>query len=125
MYTLTDEDSAAYWRLFRDWQRKLGLMDWRITQSPDTTKPNVMAFIDTFDWVQRQAKATLNRRWKSTPITKHTLEQTAVHELLHVMLHELVEKAQTPGVHADELASVEHSIINRLELLLVPGEGQQ
>lgn len=125
MHILTDKDSAAYWRLFREWQRKLGLMDWRITQAPDSSKPNVMAFIDKFDWVQRQAKATLNRRWKATPITKHTLEQTAVHELLHVMLHELVEKAQTPGVSADDLASVEHSIINRLELLLVPGEGQQ
>jgi hypothetical protein len=124
-HTVSDAHAKEYWRYLRIWQQKLGLTDWRITQGPDDKNASFMAAMSKWDWVQRQVMATLGRKWKSSPVTPHTLEQTAVHELLHVALYELIETARKPGVSDEDLASIEHAVINKLEVLLVPGAGQQ
>jgi hypothetical protein len=120
MALLTDADVAEYWRHLKAWQIKLGLQDWRIVYSPIPAK-KAMAEMDKWDWLQRQVTARVGRDWKSSPINSATLEQTAVHELLHVLLYELVQEAKNPHATEDDLGSKEHRVINALEQLLVPG----
>ena len=119
---VTDDEAATFMRYLRQWQAKLGLQDWRIVLSPRPAKKGVMAEMDKFDWRQRQVTCRLGRDWFATPVTPATLEQTAVHELLHVVFFEMMMKARDPAASDDELASIEHRVINLLENLLVPVE---
>jgi len=47
-----------------------------------------------------------------------SLDQTALHELLHVFLHDLMTVAQDPKSSQDEIEMQEHRVINLLEKLL-------
>jgi hypothetical protein len=115
----TPDDAAQFWAYLDKWQAKLGLGDWRITKSP---KPavNALAQMEKFDWEQRMVTCRFGNNWKKTPITAGNLEQTAVHELLHVLLYELIEASKYGGTQQHDLGSVEHGVINRLERVLVP-----
>ena len=53
----------------------------------------------------------------SEAITPESLEQTAIHELLHVVLFDLVNTAASKSSD-DELEMAEHCVINMLEKLL-------
>ncbi len=117
--TLTPDDVEEFGRYLRIWQAKLGLMGWRIVQSPVPAKKS-MAEMDKWDWAQRQVTCRVGLDWKSTPVTPGTIEQTAVHELLHVLLYPLIEAAKSAQTSEDDLRSIEHSIVNALERLLVP-----
>jgi hypothetical protein len=121
MSTLTPDDVAEFGRHLREWQVQLGLQDWRIVFSPKEAK-GCMASMSDWDWRQRQVTCRLGFDWKATPITTLTKKQTAVHELLHVLLYELITTAQQPGVSEETIASIEHRVINTLERLLVPIE---
>ena len=121
MSTLTEADIETFKQCLREWQAKLNLNGWRIVFSPIPAK-GVMAQMDKWDWRQRQVTCRIGLDWKSTPVNKHTLEQTAVHELLHVAVFELIQLAQTPGISQDDLLSAEHGFINMMEANLVPGE---
>lgn len=119
MNQLTPDDVAKFGELLRAWQGKLGLQDWRIVLSPLPAKKS-MAEMDKWDWPQRQVTCRVGLDWKSTPVTDGTIEQTAVHELLHVLLYPLIEAARNPHTDEGELRSIEHGIINLMERLLVP-----
>lgn len=114
---LTPDDAEAFWNALSRWQGELSLTDWRITQSP---KPSCyMADMHRWDWKQRQVSCRLGLNWKSSPITDVSIEQTAVHELLHVLLYPLIETVRGNS-SPDDIASAEHAVINVLERLLVP-----
>ncbi len=119
MNHLTPDDVSRFGELLRAWQAKLGLQDWRIVLSPIPAKKS-MAEMDKWDWPQRQVTCRVGLDWKSTPVTEGTLEQTAVHELFHVLLYQLIEAARNPQTSDEDLRSIEHSIINKMERLLVP-----
>jgi hypothetical protein len=121
MPQVTDADATEFAKCLRAWQVKLGLQDWRIVLSPIAAKKS-MAEMDKWDWLQRQVTCRLGRDWKSTPVNSTTIEQTAVHELLHVLLFELIETARNPTSSHEDIGSVEHRVINTLEQLLVPGD---
>ena len=118
--TLTPDDVAEFGRHLREWQIHLGLQDWRVVMSPIPAK-KVMAEMDKWDWQQRQVTCRVGLDWKSTPVTSETLAQTAVHELLHVLLYELIEAAKNNQISVEALGSIEHRVINVMERLLVPG----
>jgi hypothetical protein len=120
---LTPDDIESFELHLREWQTRFGLLDWRIFMSPLPAK-KVMAQMENFDWQQRQVSCRLGHDWKSIKVTPITLEQTAVHELLHVLLYELIESAKNNQISDEDLGSVEHRIINILERLLVPGGAQ-
>lgn len=120
MNHLTPDDVAEFGRQLRLWQEKLGLSGWRIVLSKVPAKKS-MAEMDKWDWPQRQVTCRVGHDWKSTPVTPKTIEQTAVHELCHVLLFPVIEAARNPQTSDDDLRSLEHSVINVLERLLVPG----
>jgi hypothetical protein len=120
MGTMTDADIEAFRKALDTWQERMGLKDWRIVFSPKRAK-NVMAQMDKWNWSQRQVTCRIGLDWMATPVTEVTITQTAVHELLHVLLYELIQSARNPSITDDDLASIEHRVINTLEVLLVPG----
>ena len=118
MNITTPDDRKAFSGYLREWQVKLGLGTWRITLSPKPAK-NCLAQVYEFDREQRQARVKLGERWFATPVTPGTLEQTAVHELLHILLYELIEAAKNPHISQEDLANAEHAVVNALEKALV------
>lgn len=118
---LAPEDADTFEGYVRDWQARLGLQDWRVVRSIKPARRSVMAEVVTLDLSARLASYRLGLDFGSTEVNAHSLEQAAVHELLHVLLHELIEAAKQWGETPDALfEGIEHRVINTLERLLVP-----
>ena len=98
----------------KQWQDLLGLHRWRIERGQKQAK-DAMASIEFND----DAKLATYRLgdFGATPIHDKSLSQTALHEVLHVFLHELIAAAQDRGAEPN-LDAVEHSVINVLETVL-------
>jgi hypothetical protein len=97
------------------WQALLNLCDWRIERVNKPAK-NAMASVE-FHFPARLAVYKLGD-WGATPITAKSLEQTAVHELLHVVLYDLIAISQNRDTKEEELEAAEHRVINIFERLL-------
>jgi hypothetical protein len=111
----TPEDSALFAQSVRKWQQVLNLGDWRIEKGLKPAK-NAMASVE-FNEGARLATYRLGD-FGAEKITPESLDQTALHELLHVFLHDLMTVAQDPKSSEDDLEKEEHRIINLLERLL-------
>lgn len=98
----------------KQWQDLLGLRRWRIERGQKQAK-DAMASVEFND----DAKLATYRLgdFGATPINDKSLSQTALHEVLHVFLHELIAAAQDRGAEPN-LDAVEHSVINVLETVL-------
>jgi hypothetical protein len=121
-YILTDEQVEFFWTCLFKWQEKLGLTDWRITRSNKPSRKGTLCQMVLWDTQQRQVACRLNRNWGSAEKPNNLLiEQTAVHELLHVLMHPVLELSRNPGAAQEDIDGAEHGVINRLEQLLVPG----
>jgi len=111
----TPHDAAYFAQSVKKWQQILSLGDWRIEKGLKPAK-QAMASVEFNDGA-RLATYRLGD-WGSEKITPKSLERTALHELLHVFLHDLMTAAQDPKTSEDELEKQEHRIINLLEQLL-------
>jgi hypothetical protein len=111
----TPEDSALFAQSVRKWQQLLNLGDWRIEKGLKPAK-NAMASVE-FNEGARLATYRLGD-FGAEKITPESLDQTALHELLHVFLHDLMSVAQDPKSSQDEIEAQEHRVVNLLEKLL-------
>jgi len=111
----TPEDSALFAQSVRKWQQVLNLGDWRIEKGLKPAK-NAMASVE-FNEGARLATYRLGD-FGAEKITPESLDQTALHELLHVFLHDLVTVAQDPKSSQDEIEAQEHRVVNLLEKIL-------
>ena len=119
MKALTNLLSAEQQRSFdgfvKTWQARLGLMGWRIERSRKVTK--AMSDV-TMDHKSLLAVYRIGD-FGSTAITSESIEGTAIHELLHVLLFRLVNQVEI-GLTDVALESEEHNVIHVLEKLLTP-----
>jgi hypothetical protein len=99
----------------KHWQDLLGLHRWRIERGQKQAK-DAMASVEFND----DAKLATYRLgdFGATPINNKSLSQTALHEVLHVFLHELIAIAQDRGATPEQLDAAEHGVINVLESVL-------
>ena len=111
----TPEHSQLFAQSVRKWQQVLSLGDWRIEKGSKPAKA-AMASVE-FNASARLATYRLGD-FGAEKITQESLDQTALHELLHVFLHDLVSVAQEPKSSQDEIDMQEHRVINLLEKLL-------
>ncbi len=118
---VTPEDAEKYEGYIREWQRILGLGDWRIKRSLKAPRKGVMAEIKRFDYEQRMATYQIGMHFGAEAVTPEALDATALHEVLHIFLHDLIELAKDQSTPPDTLASTEHRVINILEQLLMKG----
>ena len=111
----TPEDAKLFAQSVRKWQQILSLGDWRIEKGSKPAK-SAMASVE-FNTSARLATYRLGD-FGAEKITPESLDQTALHELLHVFLHDLMTVAQDPKSSQDEVEMQEHRVINLLEKLL-------
>jgi hypothetical protein len=111
----TPEDVKLFAQSVRKWQQVLSLCDWRIEKGSKPAKA-AMASVE-FNSAARLATYRLGD-FGAEKITPESLDQTALHELLHVFLHDLMTVAQDPKSSQDEIEMQEHRVINLLEKLL-------
>ena len=109
------EDAKLFAQSVRKWQEVLSLGDWRIEKGSKAAK-NAMASVE-FNDSARLATYRLGD-WGSERITPDSLNKTALHELLHVFLHDLIVTATDPKSSDEDIEMQEHRVINLLENLL-------
>ena len=111
----TPQDAALFAQSVKKWQKILNLGDWRIEKGLKPAK-NAMASVE-FNEPARLATYRLGD-FGAEKITPDSLDKTALHELLHVFLHDLITVAQDPKSSQDEIDMQEHRVVNLLENLL-------
>jgi hypothetical protein len=116
---VTPEAREAFAMYLQHWQDKLGLQDWRIALSDKPSR--FAAEVSKQDMSSRLAVIRLGRNFGSEPVNDETLENTAVHELCHVLLHELIETAIERRYADDAVRAAEHRVIHTIINLLVHG----
>ena len=111
----TPHDAAYFAQSVKKWQQVLSLGDWRIEKGNKPAK-QAMASVE-FNDAARLATYRLGD-FGSEKITPKSLEKTALHELLHIFLHDLVCVATDPKSSDEDIEMQEHRVINLLENLL-------
>ena len=111
----TPHDAAYFAQSVKKWQQVLSLSDWRIEKGLKPAK-QAMASVE-FNDTARLATYRLGD-FGSEKITPHSLDQTALHEMLHIFLHDLITTAQDPKSSQDQIDTQEHRVVNLLEKIL-------
>ena len=111
----TPEHAELFAQSVRKWQQVLSLGDWRIERGSKPAK-EAMASVE-FNQTARLATYRLGD-WGAERISPDSLDRTALHELLHVFLHDLMCTATDPKSSDEEIEMQEHRVINLLENLL-------
>jgi len=111
----TPQDAALFADCVKKWQQVLSLGDWRIEKGIKAAK-HAMASVEFND----NARLAVYRLgdFGAEKITKESLDKTALHELLHIFLHDLMTVATDPKSSDEEIEKQEHRVINLLENLL-------
>lgn len=113
--TLTPEQVELFNQSIKKWQQVLSLGDWRIEKGTKPAK-NAMASVE-FTESARLAVYRIGD-FGAEKITTESIDRTALHELLHVFLHDLMTVASDPKSSAEDIEMQEHRVINLLENLL-------
>ena len=111
----TPQDAALFAQSVKKWQQVLSLGDWRIEKGIKPAKA-AMASVE-FTPTARLAVYRLGD-FGAEKITPESLDRTALHELLHIFLHDLMCVATDPKSSDEEIEMQEHRVINLLENLL-------
>jgi hypothetical protein len=111
----TSEQAELFAQSVQKWQQVLSLGDWRIEKGLKPAKA-AMASVE-FNQGARLATYRLGD-FGAEKITPDSLDKTALHELLHIFLHDLMDVATDPKSSDEEIEMQEHRVINLLENLL-------
>jgi hypothetical protein len=111
----TPEHAELFAQSVKKWQQVLSLGDWRIEKGMKPAKA-AMASVE-FTPAARLAVYRLGD-FGAEKITPDSLDRTALHELLHIFLHDLMCVATDPKSSDEEIEMQEHRVINLLENLL-------
>ena len=109
------QDAELFAKSVKKWQQVLSLGDWRIEKGSKPAK-QAMASVE-FNESARLAVYRLGD-FGAEKITPESLDKTALHELLHIFLHDLMMVATDPKSSDEDIEMQEHRVINLLENLL-------
>lgn len=111
----TPEQITLFDEYIKHWQDVLNLKDWRLERGTRIEK-DAMASVQC----DNGARLAVYRigHFGATPITYESLSLTALHEVLHVFLFDLISTAQDRGAPPEALEVAEHRVINVLERVL-------
>jgi hypothetical protein len=111
----TQEQIDYFFNRVAHHQVRLNLQDWRIENSGRFAGKGCLADV-AISPEDKLAVISIGRDWGSMPINEKTVNETALHEVLHVFLRQLVDSAESRD--ASRLSSAEHSVVVVLEKLL-------
>jgi hypothetical protein len=109
------QDAELFAKSVKKWQQVLSLGDWRIEKGTKPAK-QAMASVE-FNESARLAVYRLGD-FGAEKITPDSLDKTALHELLHIFLHDLMMIATDPKSSDEDIEMQEHRVINLLENLI-------
>ena len=118
----TPQDAELFAQSVKKWQQVLSLGDWRIEKGIKPAKA-AMASVE-FTPTARLAVYRLGD-FGAEKITPQSLDRTALHELLHIFLHDLMCVATDPKSSDEDIEMQEHRVINLLENLLTKDSNGQ
>lgn len=101
----------------KEWQERLGMQDWRIVVSDKPSR--FAAEVYKLDLEARLATIRLGDDFGSDVVDDTNIEDTAVHELLHILLREFKDFASDPTAKPADTNSAEHRVIHAIVNLLV------
>jgi hypothetical protein len=110
-----EQQAKQFDEFVRHWQQLLNLQDWRIEKGIKPAR-GAMASVEC-DSPARLAIYRLGD-FGAEAITPSSLSHTALHEVLHIFLYELIAAAQDQKATPEQLESAEHRVINVLERVL-------
>lgn len=108
MNPVTDADLVAFDGYMQKWQRILDLGSWRIERGSRRPKKNMAEVHFTDDAMLASYRVGMN--FGAAAVTPDSLERTALHETLHVLLRKF---------KMEQTDANEHEIVNVLEKLLM------
>jgi len=111
----TQEQIDYFFERVAYYQVRLNLQDWRIENSGRFAGKGCLADVGISPG-DKLAVISIGREWGNMPITEKTLNETALHECLHVFLRTLVDAAASRD--ASLIDGAEHSVVVVLEKLL-------
>jgi len=114
-FPITPEEVVEFERLIKVWQKRLHLDGWRIHKG--RRRPVSSLAEVEFSPADKQAKIHIGRDWGAGPPDPDELEETVVHELLHVLLHDLANLAEEAD--EDKVHEYEHAVIVPLAKTLI------
>ena len=117
----TPKDAEIFSESIKKWQQILNLGDWRIEKGTKPAK-QAMASVE-FNENARLAVYRLGD-FGAEKITDDSLDRTALHECLHIFLHDLMTVTADPKSSDEDIEMQEHRVINLLENLLKDVHGQ-
>lgn len=117
----TQDDAKIFAESIKKWQQVLSLGDWRIEKGVKPAK-QAMASVE-FNEGARLAVYRLGD-FGAEKITNDSLDKTALHECLHIFLHDLMIVATDPKSSDEDIEMQEHRVINLLENLLKDVNGR-
>ena len=117
MKQITPEQIAQFDGYIVKWQGLLNLNDWRLIRSPKLAKGSCAEV--SASAVDRTAVYRIGNHFGLEEMTDQTLEGTAIHELLHVLLTEYRDMCLLKQSE-DAIMGAEHRIVQTLERLLTP-----
>jgi hypothetical protein len=112
----TAEQVAEFDRYVAKWQRVLNLRDWRIERGQKPAQRGAMAEVECHPGA-RLATYRLGD-WAGEEINSGSLSKTALHEVLHVFLYDLIVTASDHRSIDGAIETAEHRVINVLENLI-------
>jgi len=116
-----EQQAKQFDEFVRHWQQLLNLQDWRVEKGIKPAR-GAMASVEC-DSPARLAIYRLGD-FGAEAITDSSLSHTALHEVLHIFLYELIAAAQDQKTTPEQLESAEHRVINVLERVLGSTHGK-
>jgi len=118
---LNQKDFIFFQNKVKFWIKRLGLTDWQVYFEFEKLEENDFAQIK---WNYKGSKATmyLNQEWRNVPKflnKEHQLEQTALHEVLHLLLARLNAWANDRKWDELEYEAEEHRVIHQIMQVLL------
>ena len=115
----TPKHFAQFKRSVNKWLANFGLVSWEVVCLHKELQEPRLAECGT-DPVGNFADLTLGTAWGNLPCTSASLDQTACHEVLHILLAKLTTIAGERWVTERELENGEHAVIRALLQFLFP-----
>lgn len=112
---ITDEDVARFRELLAEWRGRLHLKSWRFVKGrrrPSDDIANVSIYPE-----HRMVRYEIGKTWGEDP-GPNDIEETVVHELMHVVLSPLIDAALKSDKYDEAVVGEEHAVITVFEQLL-------
>jgi hypothetical protein len=121
---VSDEDLDKFDHFMEKWRTLLNLRNWRVLRAKKREVKNMAALLSV-EHEHKLARYSVGLDFGSSKVTDESLESTALHEMLHLLLRPLLDTAMAETEHNDTVLEEEHSVIIVLEQLLLHAYKEQ